>query len=186
MMRVYGMSGSGNCHKVRMVLEALRLPYQWTEIDTVRGDTRTAQFLAMNPNGKAPLLEIEPGNHLAESNAILWYIAGGLVATAVQTFVTLHWGSVQDASIPNIGASGAIAGVLGAYLVLYPRARVLTASSAGLGSGAAFGLFASVDSSITWFPCFAPVISSVVIIRRSTATSCLPARSCTTSAKFTN
>jgi glutathione S-transferase len=77
MMRVYGMSTSGNCHKVRMVLDALRLPYQWTEIDTVRGDTRTTQFLAMNPNGKAPLLEIEPGTHLAESNAIMFYLADG-------------------------------------------------------------------------------------------------------------
>ena len=57
----------------------------------------------------------------------LWYIAGGLAATVVQTFVTLHWGSAQDASIPNIGASGAIAAVLGAYFVLLPNARVLTA-----------------------------------------------------------
>jgi glutathione S-transferase len=76
-MRVYGMSTSGNCHKVRMVLEALRLPYQWTETDTVRGDTRTKQFLAMNPNGKAPVLEIEPGVYLPESNAILCYLAEG-------------------------------------------------------------------------------------------------------------
>ena len=77
MVRVYGMSSSGNCHKVRMVLEALKLPYDWTEIDTVRGDTRTARFLAMNPNGKAPLLEIEPGNYLPESNAIIFYLADG-------------------------------------------------------------------------------------------------------------
>ena len=76
-MRVYGMSTSGNCHKVRMVLEALKLPYDWTEIDTVRGDTRTMQFLAMNPNGKAPTLEIEPGNYLPESNAIIFYLADG-------------------------------------------------------------------------------------------------------------
>jgi len=76
-MRVYGMSSSGNCHKVRMVLEALKLPYDWTETDTVRGDTRTARFLAMNPNGKAPVLEIEPGNYLPESNAIIFYLADG-------------------------------------------------------------------------------------------------------------
>jgi rhomboid family protein len=57
----------------------------------------------------------------------LWYIAGGLAATAAQTFVTLNWGSDTDASIPNIGASGAIAAVLGAYLLLLPRARVLSA-----------------------------------------------------------
>ncbi len=75
MFRVYGMSASGNCHKVRMTLEALALPYDWTEIDTVRGDTRTPGFLAMNPNGKVPVLEIEPGTYLAESNAILWYLA---------------------------------------------------------------------------------------------------------------
>jgi glutathione S-transferase len=77
MLRVYGMSTSGNCHKVRMVLEALKLPYEWTETDTVRGDTRTAQFLAMNPNGKAPVLEIAPGTYLPESNAILFYLAEG-------------------------------------------------------------------------------------------------------------
>jgi membrane associated rhomboid family serine protease len=55
-----------------------------------------------------------------------WYLAAGVVATATQTFVTLDFGTVRDASIPNIGASGAIAGVLGAYFVLLPRARVLT------------------------------------------------------------
>jgi membrane associated rhomboid family serine protease len=50
----------------------------------------------------------------------------GLAATALQTFVTLHYGDVTAASVPNIGASGAIAGVLGAYFVILPRARVLT------------------------------------------------------------
>jgi membrane associated rhomboid family serine protease len=58
---------------------------------------------------------------------LLWYHAAGIAATATQTFVTLHWGNAVDASIPNVGASGAIAGVLGAYFVLLPRASVLTA-----------------------------------------------------------
>jgi membrane associated rhomboid family serine protease len=57
---------------------------------------------------------------------LFWYLAAGVVAAATQSFVTLHFGTVQDASVPNIGASGAIAGVLGAYFVLLPRARVLT------------------------------------------------------------
>jgi membrane associated rhomboid family serine protease len=57
---------------------------------------------------------------------LVWYLAAGLFATATQTFITLKAGNVLDASIPNIGASGAIAGVLGAYFVLLPRARVLT------------------------------------------------------------
>jgi membrane associated rhomboid family serine protease len=57
---------------------------------------------------------------------LVWYLAAGLAAFAAQTAVTLGAGGVNDASIPNVGASGAIAGVLGAYFVLLPRARVLT------------------------------------------------------------
>jgi len=57
---------------------------------------------------------------------LFWYLAAGVVAAATQSFVTLHFGTVRDASVPNIGASGAIAAVLGAYFVLLPRARVLT------------------------------------------------------------
>jgi membrane associated rhomboid family serine protease len=63
---------------------------------------------------------------LGKVRFLLWYLAAGLAATVVQTFVTLHFGNTQDASVPNIGASGAIAGVLGAYFLLLPRARVLT------------------------------------------------------------
>ena len=55
-----------------------------------------------------------------------WYLVAGVVAMAAQTFVTLEFAGAGSASIPNIGASGAIAGVLGAYFVLFPRARVLT------------------------------------------------------------
>ena len=57
---------------------------------------------------------------------LAFYVVGGLAATAAQTVVTLHWGSAADAAIPNVGASGAIAAVLGAYFVLLPHARVLT------------------------------------------------------------
>ena len=63
---------------------------------------------------------------LGKVRFVLWYLAAGVAATALQTFVTLQFGTVRDASIPNIGASGAIAGVLGAYFLLLPRARVLT------------------------------------------------------------
>jgi membrane associated rhomboid family serine protease len=70
------------------------------------------------------------GNNVEDSlgriRFLLWYIVGGLAATAAQTFVTLHFGSTQDASVPNIGASGAIAAVLGAYTLLLPRASVLS------------------------------------------------------------
>jgi membrane associated rhomboid family serine protease len=69
---------------------------------------------------------------LGKVRFLLWYLAAGIAATALQTFVTLSFGTVQDASIPNIGASGAIAGVLGAYFLLLPRARVLTVIFFGL------------------------------------------------------
>jgi hypothetical protein len=63
---------------------------------------------------------------LGRGRYLLFYLAGGFAATALQTFVTLGWGSGQDATIPNVGASGAVSAVLGAYLLLLPRAKVLT------------------------------------------------------------
>ncbi|MHB1241912.1 MAG: rhomboid family intramembrane serine protease [Gaiellaceae bacterium] len=63
---------------------------------------------------------------LGRARYLLFYLAGGLAATAAQTFVTLGWGSAQEAAIPNLGASGAVSAVLGAYLLLLPRAKVLT------------------------------------------------------------
>jgi membrane associated rhomboid family serine protease len=69
---------------------------------------------------------------LGKVRYLLWYLAAGLAATALQTAITLTAGSAADASIPNIGASGAIAGVLGAYFVLLPRARVLTVIFIGI------------------------------------------------------
>ena len=63
---------------------------------------------------------------LGRARFLIWYLAAGIAAMAAQTAVTFWFGTTQDASIPNIGASGAIAGVLGAYFVLLPRARVLT------------------------------------------------------------
>jgi glutathione S-transferase len=77
MLTVYGMSISGNCYKVKLLLEQLDLPYRWVEIDTTRGETRTEAFLGMNPNGKVPIIQLEDGSYLSESNAILWYLAEG-------------------------------------------------------------------------------------------------------------
>src|SRR5207244_9818883 len=57
---------------------------------------------------------------------LVWYVGAGIAAFALQTFVTLHYASTAGASVPNVGASGPIAGVLGAYFVILPRARVLT------------------------------------------------------------
>jgi membrane associated rhomboid family serine protease len=65
-------------------------------------------------------------DELGRIRFVVFYLAGGLAATAAQTFVTLGWGSAEDATIPNVGASGAIAAVLGAYILLHPRSLVLT------------------------------------------------------------
>ncbi|HEY4974670.1 MAG TPA: glutathione S-transferase family protein [Steroidobacteraceae bacterium] len=75
--RVYGMSSSGNCYKVRLLLEQLQRPYEWIEIDVRSGATRQPEFLAKNPNGRVPTLEYEPGQYLTESGAILVYLAEG-------------------------------------------------------------------------------------------------------------
>jgi glutathione S-transferase len=77
MFTVYGMADSGNCYKVKLALEQLGLPYRWVEVDSTKGETRTPQFLARNPNGRVPTLELEDGTYLPESNAILNYLAEG-------------------------------------------------------------------------------------------------------------
>jgi len=77
MLTAYGNSDSGNCYKIKLVLEQLRIPYRWKETNSVGGETRTPEFLAKNPNGKVPLLELEDGVFLPESNAILCYLAEG-------------------------------------------------------------------------------------------------------------
>lgn len=75
--RIYGMSSSGNCYKVRLLCEQLQLPYEWIEIDVRTGGTRNPDFLRKNPNGRVPTLEYEPGRFLVESDAILVYLAEG-------------------------------------------------------------------------------------------------------------
>jgi len=74
---VHGYSPSGNCHKVRLLLEQLGRPYTWIETDSSRGETRTPGYLARNPNGQVPMLELDDGRILVESNAILCFLAAG-------------------------------------------------------------------------------------------------------------
>lgn len=74
---VYGMKASGNCFKVQLVLEQTGRPYRWVEVNSAAGETRTPEYLAKSPNGKVPLLELADGRVLAESNAILCFLAEG-------------------------------------------------------------------------------------------------------------
>lgn len=76
-MKVYGDALSGNCYKVQLLLALLGVEHTWVPVNILRGDTRKADFLALNANGKIPLLELEDGRTLPESNAILNYLAHG-------------------------------------------------------------------------------------------------------------
>jgi glutathione S-transferase len=94
MTTIYGYSVSGNCHKLRLLLEQLGNPYRWIEVDSSQGETRTPEYLARNPNGKVPMLELDDGRILVESNAILCYLAGGtqfLPDDAWQRAQALSW-----------------------------------------------------------------------------------------------
>ncbi len=75
MLKLYDFLESGNGYKVRLLLHQLGLPFERIELDILQGATRTPEFLAKNPNGRIPLLELEDGSCLAESNAIQWYLA---------------------------------------------------------------------------------------------------------------
>ena len=76
-IRFYGDSRSGNCYKLKLVCAELGIGYDWQEVDILKGETHTPEFLAKNPNGKIPLLELPDGRCLAESNAILCFLAEG-------------------------------------------------------------------------------------------------------------
>jgi len=92
--KLYGDSRSGNCYKIQLLCAEMDIEYDWEEVDILSGDTRTAEFLQMNPNGRIPLLELPDGKYLAESNAILCYLADGsefFASDAWSRAITLQW-----------------------------------------------------------------------------------------------
>ncbi len=94
MLTLYGSTTSGNCYKPRLLLAKLGRPFSHVEVSTVDGGTKTADYLAKNPNGKVPLLELEDGRLLAESNAILLHLAEGtrfLPADAYERALCYQW-----------------------------------------------------------------------------------------------
>lgn len=74
---LFGVTISGNCYKPKLLMTQLGLPFRWIEIDMMQGETRSPDFLAKNPNGKVPLLQLPSGEYLSESNAMLCYLADG-------------------------------------------------------------------------------------------------------------
>ncbi|HEX4939764.1 MAG TPA: glutathione S-transferase family protein [Candidatus Kapabacteria bacterium] len=75
-MRLYQYHPSGNCYKIRLLLNQLGIPYEKVEIDILRRESRTPEFLRINPNGRIPVLDVN-GRYLPESNAALYYLAQG-------------------------------------------------------------------------------------------------------------
>lgn len=76
-MKIYGDIQSGNCYKIKLLCSLLDVQHEWVHVDIMAGDTSNAEFLQKNPNGKIPLLELEDGRCISESNAILNYLAAG-------------------------------------------------------------------------------------------------------------
>lgn len=77
MHTLFSMQNSGNCYKLRLAMAQLGIPFQIHDVDILKGESRTPEFLALNPNGKVPALRLETGELLAESNAILFFLAEG-------------------------------------------------------------------------------------------------------------
>ncbi|MBD2500631.1 glutathione S-transferase family protein [Anabaena azotica] len=74
-LRLYDFLPSGNGYKVRLLLTQMGMPFERVEVNILKGESRSVEFLSKNPNGRIPVLEIAPGKYLAESNAILLYLS---------------------------------------------------------------------------------------------------------------
>jgi len=86
-LKIYGNARSGNCLKVKWTAEWLGLPYTWHEIDTVKGETREAAYLARFPLGQVPAVAFDDGRCLAQSNAIIRYLARGSTLLPVDDYL---------------------------------------------------------------------------------------------------
>ena len=109
MYKLYSMQRSGNSYKVRLALALLNAPYKAIEVDILRGESRTPEFLARNPSGQVPLLEVADGRYLAESNAILWYVAIGTSLAPedrIDRAQALQWMFFEQHALePSVGAA---------------------------------------------------------------------------------
>ena len=86
-MKIYGDTNSGNCLKVKWVCDYLALPYAWIAVDILKHESRTPQFLKLNSAGQVPVVEFEDGRTLAQSNAIIRYLARGSDLIPMDAFV---------------------------------------------------------------------------------------------------
>ena len=107
MYTLFDFLPSGNGYKVRLTLKHLALPYELVEVDILKGGSRTPEFLARNPIGRIPTLRLPDGTFLAESHAIIWYLAENSVlipTTRIDRARVLSWLSFEQYELePNIG-----------------------------------------------------------------------------------
>ncbi len=94
MIKIYGDPISGNCYKLKLLMELSGRPYQWVNVNILKSESRTPEFLAKNPNGRIPIVEREDGSILPESNAALFYLSQGTPFWPGETLdqaKTLQW-----------------------------------------------------------------------------------------------
>ena len=85
-MKIYGDQNSGNCLKVKWVCDHLAIAYRWIDVDTMKGGSRTAEFLELNPFGQVPTVAFDDGRTLAQSNAIIRHLARGSALIPADSF----------------------------------------------------------------------------------------------------
>lgn len=109
MYTLYEYPPSGNSYKVHLLLHELELEHQAVSVDILKGESRTPEFLKKNPNGRIPVLELECGRTLAESNAIMWYLADGTALLPEDSWdraKVLEWLSFEQYNLePNIAVA---------------------------------------------------------------------------------
>jgi len=141
-MKVYGDMRSGNCYKIALVTALLDIAHQWVAVDILAGETRTAQFTAKNPNAKIPLLELDDGRVLWESNAIIDFLARGSELLPEDPFLqaqVLQWQFFEQYSHePYIAVARFIAKYLG-----LPENRQAEYASKQAGGHKALGVMES-------------------------------------------
>ena len=108
-MRLHDYAASGNCYKVRLLLALLGLEYERVAVDIFAGDTLTPEFAQLNPLRETPVLELDFGETIAQSNAILWYLADGtsyLPADRLARARVVQWLSFeQERVMPGLGGT---------------------------------------------------------------------------------
>lgn len=117
MLRLYDFLPSGNGYKVCLLLTQVCIPFERIELDILKGETRSPEFLSKNPNGRIPVLETQAGQFLAESNAILFYLSEGTEFLPTDRFLrtqVLQWLFFEQYSHePNIATSRFWISILG-------------------------------------------------------------------------